>query len=389
MIRLQRTVAVHTFEAEGTVALGRNRPEFLAVARLAKDLGSIDGNDVARELLAGLPEAVGWRAIDRCIALGLLRRTGDHGPAALSEGGDRALSRGEVLVPEEGAWLFAYVADPLIEAPILHCARLQTPRASDERREFGKRRREGGDRPQSDAIPTAIDQARSSQYVGVSVTGEFFQVRRISSQGQVGPDVNLHLELTWSEGDEPDLRLRGDLPAAADGADGVPVDMRLDLPQACRALAYEDVWLHLAAAAIEVPPAELRLRQNGNARAVPARFEDLDEKALRSMKRDLEVPATSHPQLGAFEATKFEGVQIVPRSGEDAEEWALWLQWDAVAAYSTPEGLRRAAGEIGARFPVHRPQLLGPEALLKVAMAQPTDARSRYLLAPYDLGLWR
>ena len=39
MIRLTRSISVSSFDVEATVAVGRNRPEFLAVARLAADLG--------------------------------------------------------------------------------------------------------------------------------------------------------------------------------------------------------------------------------------------------------------------------------------------------------------------------------------------------------------
>ena len=51
MIRLQRTVQIHSFEAEAIVAIGRDRPEFLAVARLAADLGHPIGASGARVMV--------------------------------------------------------------------------------------------------------------------------------------------------------------------------------------------------------------------------------------------------------------------------------------------------------------------------------------------------
>ena len=107
MISLTRTVPVSSFDVEATVAVGRDRPEFLAVARLAADLDRpIDARDVLRELLGARPDVLGWRVIERCVALGRLVRAGTDGAAALSEPGRIALGHGQVLVPEEGIWRF-------------------------------------------------------------------------------------------------------------------------------------------------------------------------------------------------------------------------------------------------------------------------------------------
>ena len=64
MIRLSRSVAISSFDVEATVAVGRDRPEFLAVAQLAADLARpIGARDVLRELLGARPEVLGWRVI--------------------------------------------------------------------------------------------------------------------------------------------------------------------------------------------------------------------------------------------------------------------------------------------------------------------------------------
>ena len=116
MIRLSRHISISCFDAEATVAVARQRPEFLAVARLAADLGRpISSRDVLRELLGPLPEVLGKRVIERCIGLGLLEITDQkNDEAALSEAGRLALEHGEVLVPEEGVWRFYLVDDPLV-----------------------------------------------------------------------------------------------------------------------------------------------------------------------------------------------------------------------------------------------------------------------------------
>lgn len=120
MIKLQRTIRVRSFDVSGVVAIGQERPEWLAVARLAADLDRpISGRDVVRELLARLPEHVGRLVVDRCVYLGLLHRAEPRGPASLSDSGRIALERGLVLEPQEGAWRCYYVDDPLVAEPLV------------------------------------------------------------------------------------------------------------------------------------------------------------------------------------------------------------------------------------------------------------------------------
>jgi len=121
MINLHRTVTVTSFDVEATVAVARERPELLAVARLAKDLDRpIDGADVSTQLLGRLPEHVGWRVIERCVDLGILERARWSGPASLSVRGGFALEFGAILIPEEGTWRFYLLEDPLVGSPLVH-----------------------------------------------------------------------------------------------------------------------------------------------------------------------------------------------------------------------------------------------------------------------------
>ena len=66
MIRLTRSVPVSAFDVVSTVAVGRKRPELLAVAKLAADLRRpIRAADVLRELTEFTQ-----RIMDKIVALG-------------------------------------------------------------------------------------------------------------------------------------------------------------------------------------------------------------------------------------------------------------------------------------------------------------------------------
>jgi hypothetical protein len=394
MIRLERTLTVQSFDLEATIATGRERPEFLAVARLAADIGRpLHGKDVSTELLGNLPDHVGWRVIDRCVALGLLERQGHQGPAALTNSGVVALEHGQVLVPEEAAWRVFLADDPLIDSPLLHVCRLDTPSARDTRAALPYGRKgEPRPRPSSGAAPPpALLQAAQQGRTHVSVAAErTFQVRELAQRGEPGPSGQLQLIVEWAENAKPIVRLVGRLPAASSGS-APEVDRLLGQPSALAGATYDDAWTSIVATDCPVSINEIRdwlarVRQ----RLLPRAFDgSLTEAARRSLRTELDVPPLNLGTLGRFDATRLENVALVPRSDGDAQAWAEWLQQDAIGDYVTPEQLRLMATEVARRFPHHQPRLAAPEALLRQAQQNPTAPRAHYLLAPADLGLWR
>ncbi|MDC0715228.1 hypothetical protein POL68_42660 [Stigmatella sp. ncwal1] len=392
MIRLERDVKVHTFEAEATVAVGRNRPEFLAVARLAADLQRpLDGGTVAQELLGGLPAQTGWRVIDRCLALGLLERQAKQGPAKLSESGARALAQGAVLVPEEGIWRFYLIDDPLIDLPLVHVVRLEASNAREERDLLNQAKTRGENRPSLGApAPGSLAQETLlKRFLTSVVHGRGFEVRDLAPRGEPGPSGSLRLSLEWSPKSAPQLVLQGRLPMTEERAQA-DVDLQAGTPIECGAISYEEVWRTLVSAARRVPIEELAQWQSTTQRhLLPVSLDaSLPEAARRTMQMDLESPSTRIGRLGQFNPARLRGVDLVPRSEADAQAWAEWLQWDALDRYVTPTGLLEKARQVTARFSYHRPHLPDPKALLARALRTPLESRSRFLLAPSDLGLW-
>ncbi len=387
MIRLQRTVSINAFDTEATVAVGRDRPEFLAVARLAADLDRpIGARDVLRELLGNRPEVVGWKVIDRCVALGLLEREGFSGPAALSASGRLALEHGAVLVPEEGTWRLYYVEDPLIPEVLIHAERVEGASARDERGALAEARKRGDGRPARPApppgplAPTVGAAPRAS-----AARGYLFQLFHLAQGGAEGEAATARLELVWEQ--EPVLRLHGILPVPGEGP-GLKIDAYLDLPEVLTRISRDALWTALASHGSGVSTADLqRWRAQAGAAVLPVRFADLSEGARRAFAQDLAIPASKWDKLGSFEATKLPDVRLVPGSDADAQSWFEWLQWEELAAYATPTQLDGQARALAARFPHHRPRPRSPAELLARARTERGD-RAWNLLAPFDLGLW-
>jgi len=401
MIHLERTLTVKSFDVEGTVAVGRSKPEFLSVARLAADLGhSLNGSDVSRELLGGLPDQVGWRAIERCIALGLLERLEPKGPAALSNIGSLALERGEVLVPEEGTWRIYYVNDPLVDEPIVHVQRFDVPRANDERNDLYTSKREQRERPQGGTTPpqVVLNLSGKRELLTSLVDDNSFEILEVGKEGLAGSEGSIGLTLDWDEGaPSAKVALRGkiDSPPKYDNGKliNIPsmvVDHVLPKCSALEGISYVTIWCSLASRGQSELFQEIKLWHDRTKQlGVPIAFDkSIGEAALRSMRMDWNVPSLAFKTLGKFEATLLSNSSLVPRTDADAQAWLEWSQWNSIGGYLSLLQIQKKADELRLLFPHHRPVPKEPSELVKLAKEKPDDPKSRSLLAPYDLGLW-
>ena len=387
MIRLTRSVSVSTFDVEATVAVGRDRPEFLAVARLAADLARpIGARDVLRELLGPRPDVLGWRVIERCVDLGLLERTGKSGEAVLSQVGRVALNHGEVLVPEEGVWRFFFVEDPLLPAVLVDVQSLETESVKKERDSVREARSRGDRGLQPERAPDLLRRCRDARPRQSVRNRHLFQLVELADKGASGPEGELRLSCSWDA--TPTVRLSGRLPSDNDDEKARPIDADIELPEIVGQWSHERLWRTLVTHATRTPLEELT---NWHAVAggpvVPASFQSLPEAARRSFRRNLDVPASELHKLGRFDATVLEDVHLVPAARADAEAWLAWLQWDSIHDYALPADLEQSSRGLLARFPHHRPRALSSAELLAKARTERGD-RSWFLLAPSDLGLW-
>lgn len=390
MIRLSRTIPINCFDVEATVAVGRQRPEFLAVAQLAADLKRpISSRDVLRELLGPRPEVLGRRVIERCIALGLLNSTDSrNSEAELSEAGALALEHGEVLVPEEGVWRFYLVDDPLVLNKLLHAERLESDSVKKER-DAAKNARDRGDRKiRSERPPEILSSCCGDLPSKSAHHGQLFQLTELAKSGASGPKGSLKLNLTWDRDSDAMLNLTGTLPSDSQVRNPRSVDVNIELPEVFDDLDYQTVWTNLASLSTDTPLEELdEWFSTAGEPVIPLAFDAMSANEHKGFRRDVAVPASKWKQLGAFDATNLENTLIVPASDTDAQVWLEWLHWNSINDYVTPRQIEELGKDQLARFPYHKPRPLSPSALLAQALTTRNE-RSFFLLAPSDLGLW-
>ncbi|NUN12259.1 MAG: hypothetical protein HUU55_01340 [Myxococcales bacterium] len=387
MIHLNRTVTVNTFDVQGTVARGQDRPEFLAVACLAADLDRpIDGRDITRQLLGSLPEAIGWRVLDRAVTMGLLEWDPAARVATLSESGRFMLEQGQVLVPEEGVWRFYFVDDPLIDNPVIHVERIETPNAKEERDKVYKRDRSNPP-AQGAPIPRLITDSIGSASLSL-VTQNGFELRELGKEGAMGSTSKLQLSLEWERDKLPVVSLKGSL-GKPDEQSAMNVEQRLPMPNELASMIYEQCWIWLVSNATGISERELADRVSHAKRpVVPTAFANQAVESLSSQRTNLAVPSGKLGILGIFDKTTLRDLELVPRTPDDAQQWAEWLQWESLDRYVVPQSIVDLSATVDQRFPFHVVQLPDHSKLTRRALSQPRDKTARFLLTPYDLGLW-
>lgn len=387
MIQLKRSISVKCFESQATVAVGRQRPEFLAIAQLAADFGRpINAQDIHHELLRNCPETMGRLVLKRSVDLGLLEDVEQEGYAQLSSAGKQALQVGQVLVPEEGVWRFYLTNDPLMPHHLLHAHRLETDSAHKSRDNNRKNTEQSGSQ-RAFPLPQLLKACKNGKAGPSIVDGQFQQIRELPSHGIKAHDCTLELSYEWTPHGPPLIKLTGELKGIGK-KDKQQIDASL-APETKVADSYEQLWKLLAAFASQVDIAELDQWHERTARLIlPAMLADLSFIERKQFTRELTIPEWKRGYIGTFNSTVLSAVPLVPASETDADEWAKWLQWDAIQDYVTPAHLDQMGNAVRSQFLYHDPQLATPNELLARALHGERDTHSPYLLAPYDLGLW-
>ena len=396
-ISLRTKVEVEAFDVSASVAFGRELPEFLAMAELASCLGRpITGSDVRRELLKGLPELMGWRAIQRCVQLGILNQPGHRTPAFLTPRGRRALEHGEVLVPKKGSFRFWLADHPLLRWPVLSITRLIQSKTYEADVELIHREKEAHKKiSRGDATPQLLLDCLDSNGPGTEGNENSAEVIELVGGGGKCTLVNvsrkgmfpkmklgLTLDLTWSEGGSPRIVLGGNL-------DGNQINADLRLPRLMTDSEFEEAWCALVGQALGHSQHEVEeWPVRDGELCVPSSFDEISDECRRSFRTTLDLQEPWLEGMGTFESTRIANVSLTPATQADADDWGQWLQRDRIIAWQTLDSLEGIESEVRSLFAHHEVELDEPsELIVKAAKNVPRSRADWFLLAPSDLGL--
>jgi hypothetical protein len=392
MIRLRRSVSIMSFELEGTIARSHDRPELLAIAQLAANApAGLTSELLANELFGSQP-ALCKAVIERCVKIGLLERRTFKAPAQLTNRGYEMLLNGQIRLPEERTWRVYYANDPLLDAKVVHVEPCWEGNANAARSAVYGQKNTGERAKEPDNCPQPLLDATGDTAWSSIVDGSSFELHRLSPRGVGTQTTQASLEVDFSEAG-PVVRLFGTLdpPRAAPRNPPVKLDFRdgLRRPSALKSWDYDMLWTKLVSVGSGVPADLLeRARAWAKRRVLPLEWRATGMSDRRTMRRNVEVDAVDLGPLGRFDATRVDNVELIAHRLDDAQMWALWLQWDGVDNYCIPDQIVTNSERVLARFPEFDVKAASPTDLLEVATRKPNEPTSRYILTASDLGLW-
>ena len=348
MINLSRSLEVRCVDVAATVAVEQDRPEFLAIVQLAKDLGGeISPQQVRHELFRRFPEHVCHLALDRCVKLKML--VWIDGVAQLTELGDLAIETGKVLVAEQGVWRFHLTDDPLVPFPVVHAERIKTEAVH---KELSKQKNGERDFRGHSSTPSLLRESINVTPQRSLADFKLRQIQEVGEKGQEHEKGTVMLEFSWPEDGAPTVRLTGQLPESEQSLDA-PIYPDLVF------WTYDKLWMELAAEAASLSVEVLSdIKVRLGKRKVPVSVDTVEPEGKKTFRRDFSVPKMSLQDIGSFLPTTLDQVDILPATDRDAQDWCEWLQCNEITGYVTPEMLRAQAASVLARFPHHRPSPL-------------------------------
>jgi hypothetical protein len=325
---LERPLAVERWLVEGAVARLAKRPELRPFLLRARDAGGTTAEDSAEHLFgeASARRGVAQRILQIAARLGLLVE--DAGRFSLSTEGDEALRRGEIFVPERGAWDVWITMDPLVPTGVLHIEPwTYEATAFDEVR--------GDDRDAMNSrrfsfLPGRLLSARGSELESVAGGGRM-RIEELEAKGE-------RMDA------QSDVRVRWDVASHRVHIDGEVGERHVSMTLESPDHSPGSVWNELLDAADLRPDWDLARG------ALRVGFAGTQLRERQTMARDVTFVSPELVDFGSFDDLTVRGVPLAAKTQRDAEEWARWRLDKSVTDYATAERFNRWVGEAIAPF---------------------------------------
>lgn len=327
---LTRKVPLRRFDLVATIAREEARAELAPVLVWAKqesDAGrELNPVALAQHLLgpgAGMI-TVAKRLLLICRDLHLV--TDDF--VRLTDQGIHAARTGKVLQPDKGEWSIWAADDPLLQFPIIGV----TPRTDSQNGSEQRRRDEP--RPRAAELPEWV-LAAAEQVAPMLMDGRLARFDDIAAAA-IEAKITDELELRWSVGDKPDLRVVGTI----NGRHRVdqPI-VRDDLPSAA------SVWNEL----LEAKRLARSWDRQRMALMIPFAAAETEDERL-NMRTSLEFVSPTIGEFGTFRDVRVTGVRLCPDSNRAATEWARYQIAAQVSGVQTKRVFDQLAQRVRTTF---------------------------------------
>ena len=386
MIVLRRTVEVDAFVALAEIGVASKREDISAVLALAKEPSDqLTPEDVNTKLLGRPPESPhGERILMQIESYGLIERsgTGANSPYRMTEAGRENLGKSEVMIPEEGPYVFYTTTDPLLKESILKIENAPFIEKNESQGYFGSKKDQNSTELKRKSLekPEYLEKyARGYALRQVANSNLPVQVNSIServarSDKRLNVDVALELEM----GAPPVIEVKSAMSSAP--AKVVYSETLFDIEYT---KVLETLCAHVGRLDVLEGEPTLLLAWGQLGKGEAERF----SKMVR-------IESPTIPKFGRFQNLSIE-LPILPATQKDAAEWANHLLRDSIRSYvDEPEYLRIRAETVAKFLKKYTSDSLMAslpdlESLTKETVKQRTSESTSelywYLLAPKDL----
>lgn len=361
-ITLTRNLRTSRWTFVGEVSFSEKRTWELSVLRLADERKYVDASTVNEDLLGGVRLSVAERLLDIMKGFRLLDQNG-----GLTEEGRRALSSGEIFVPQRGAWTVLIAeGEPLLGAPLLSISPANEPSAFDE---VGAPKGWRQPPPQLSQLPDELRQIEGDELVPALDGSRCVRIESFGEQ-QTG-----RRELVT---EEHRISLRYDEtghPMVAIGDKSIQSQCRVDREAVWEGLLRGEGLLHA---------------WNAGKSAMAVGFDGLTDPERRDRVRSLHFAAPEISGLGKFEPLKVDGVALTPASPEDAQKWAEWRLMNNIGDFAAEHRFQswwEEARKPFSEFALRQPDRAALVAALRPIASNKPDARYWRLQAALDFAL--
>lgn len=311
-IILKREIKTETWLIQGEIAQADSRPEINCVLQFLHDYPNENSAECSEHLFGDKigRRVVAERLLNICRSYRLAESNRDQ--YKLTESGQNALEKDQILVPEDGCWKLCISDEPLLPHPLLTIEEHSEPSAASTG--LGKNRHSLKERADklsniSKSIKAVI--GLQEQPIG---GGKEVRIDNIEPKGESvsSPEKQYYIEWNVTDGNV-DVKRGKDLIFSHKVE---PIKREIVLKELLESEDLLEQW-------------------DEQAEVLSVEFDSTDDSERVNMTCNLEIERPFFQEIGVFNSIELPNILITALTETDAKEWAEWRLEKNINMYAT------------------------------------------------------
>ncbi|MFP6788971.1 MAG: hypothetical protein VB954_03245 [Thalassolituus sp.] len=311
-IILKREIKTETWLIQGEIAQADSRPEINCVLQFLHDYPNENSAECSEHLFGDKigRRVVAERLLNICRLYGLAESI--RGQYSLTEAGETALKKDQVLVPTDGCWKLCISDEPLLPHPLLTIEAHMEPSAASVG--LGKNRHNLKARADKlSKIPLSVKELIGLQEQPIG-GGPEVRVDKIEVKGEGISPQGKPYYIEWN---------------VTDGNVDVKREKDLIFSHKVEPIKREIVLKEL------LESEDLLEQWDEQAEVLSVEFDSTDDSERVNMTCNLEIERPFFQEIGVFNSIELPNILITALTETDAKKWAEWRLEKNINMYAT------------------------------------------------------